>query len=139
MISGPSGGRSLKCAEFTTGIFETKLAPDEIIERVRIPKLSAEARWGYLKLCRKSGEFANALAVVIADRRRGHCRVVVGASNGAPLVLDDTSRLVFEGRREEIHGAIAADLDRATDRHLDEFQQTLHSVAAIRAVEQVLC
>ena len=138
MISGPSGGRSLKCTEFTTGIFETKLAPDEIIERVRIPKLSAEARWGYLKLCRKSGEFASALAVVIADRRRGHCRVVVGASNGAPLVLDDTSRLVFEGRREEIHGAIAADLDRATDRHLDEFQQTLHSVAAMRAVQQVL-
>jgi carbon-monoxide dehydrogenase medium subunit len=138
MISGPSGGRSLKCIEFTTGIFETKLAPDEIIECVRIPKLSAAARWGYLKLCRKLGEFASALAVVVADRGRGHCRVVVGASNGAPLVLDDTSRLLSEGARGEIRGAVAADLDRATDRHLDEFQQSLHSVAAIRAVEQVM-
>src|SRR5882724_6504143 len=34
-LSGPSGRRLLKCAEFTTGIFETKLAPDEIIESVR--------------------------------------------------------------------------------------------------------
>jgi len=138
MISGPNGGRSLKCTEFITGIFETRLAPDEIIERVRIPKLSAEARWGYLKLSRKSGEFASALAVVIADRCRGHCRVVLGAANGAPLVLDDTSRLVFEGARGEIRGAVAADLDRATDRHFDEFQRNLHAVAALRAVQQVL-
>jgi aerobic carbon-monoxide dehydrogenase medium subunit len=138
MISGPSGGRSLKCTEFITGIFETRLAPDEIIERVRIPKLSAEARWGYLKLSRKSGEFASAVAVVIADHGRGHCRVVLGVANGAPLVLDDTSRRVSEGSRDEIRGAIAADLDRATDRHFDEFQRNLHAVVAMRAVQQVL-
>jgi aerobic carbon-monoxide dehydrogenase medium subunit len=136
-ISGPSGGRSLKCTEFTTGIFETRLAPDEIIERVRIPKLSADARWGYLKLCRKSGEFASALSVVIADRGRGHCRVVLGAANGAPLVLDATSQLVSEGRGDEIRGTVAADLDRAADRHFDEFQRNLHTVAAMRAVQQV--
>src|SRR5436853_5173579 len=53
-----SGRRSLKCTEFMTGIFETQLAAEEIIESVHIPKLSAEARWGYVKLCRKSGEFA---------------------------------------------------------------------------------
>jgi aerobic carbon-monoxide dehydrogenase medium subunit len=138
MISGPRDRRSIKCAEFATGIFETRLAPDEIIERVRIPKLSAEARWGYLKLCRKSGEFASALAVAIADPERGHCRVVVGAANGAPLVLDDTSRLLFEGARGDIRGAVSADLGRATDRHFDEFERNLHSVAAIRAVQQVL-
>ena len=67
MVCGPGGRRSIKCAEFTTGVFETKLAADEIIESVRIPRLSADARWGYLKLCRKSGEFASALAVVVAD------------------------------------------------------------------------
>jgi aerobic carbon-monoxide dehydrogenase medium subunit len=138
MISGPSGGRSLKCTELTTGIFETRLAADEIIECLRIPKLSAEARWGYLKLSRKSGEFASALAVVIADRGRGHCRVVIGAANGAPLVLDDTSRLVSEGAIGEIRGSVAADLDRAKDRHFDEFQRNLHAVAAMRAVQQVL-
>jgi aerobic carbon-monoxide dehydrogenase medium subunit len=137
-LSGSSGRRSLKCAEFTTGIFETKLASDEIIESVRIPRLSTDARWGYLKLCRKSGEFASALAVVIADRRRGYSRVVLGAANGAPLVLHDASRLVFEGGIEDIRGAISADLDRAADRHFDEFERNLHAVAAMRAVQQVL-
>jgi carbon-monoxide dehydrogenase medium subunit len=138
MVCGSGGRRSVKCAEFTTGVFETKLAADEIIESVRIPKLSADARWGYLKLCRKSGEFASALAVVIADHTRGHCRVVLGAVNGPPLVLDGTARLVPSGRRDDIRNAVAADLDRAADRHFDEFQRNLHGVAATRAVQQVL-
>jgi aerobic carbon-monoxide dehydrogenase medium subunit len=138
MVCGPSGWRLVKCAEFTTGVFETVLAADEIIESVRIPKLSADARWGYLKLCRKSGEFASALAVAIADHTRGHCRVVLGAANGAPLVLGDTSRLVSSGGREEMRNAVAADLNRAADRHFDEFQRNLHMVAAMRAVQQVL-
>jgi len=45
-VRGPNGQRTLKCAEFTTGIFETQLAANEVIESVRIPKLSADARWG---------------------------------------------------------------------------------------------
>jgi aerobic carbon-monoxide dehydrogenase medium subunit len=138
MVCGPAGRRPIKCTEFTTGVFETALAIDEIIEGVRIPKLSADARWGYLKLCRKSGEFANALAVVIADRTRGHSRLVLGAANGAPLVLDETSRLVSEGGRGDISGAVAVDLDRAANRHFDEFQRNLHTAAATRAVRQVL-
>src|SRR5271156_6679869 len=126
MVFGPGGRRSVKCAEFTTGVFETVLAADEIIESVRIPGLSADARWGYLKLCRKSGEFASALAVAIADRTRGHSRVVLGAANGAPLVLHETSRLFSESGLGDISGAVADDLDRATDRHFDEFQRNLH-------------
>jgi carbon-monoxide dehydrogenase medium subunit len=137
-VCGPSGRRSFKCTEFTTGIFETKLASDEVIENVRLPKLSADARWGYLKLCRKSGEFASALAVVVLDRGRGFSRVVLGVANGAPLVLEEASRLVAEGRRGEVRGAVATTLDRATDRHFDEFQRNLYTVTAMRAVQQVL-
>jgi carbon-monoxide dehydrogenase medium subunit len=138
MVCSPGGRRTIKCSEFTTGIFETTLAADEIIESVGIPKGSADARWGYLKLCRKSGEFASALAVVVADHSRGHSRVVLGAANGAPLVLHETSRLVSENGRGEIQDAIAADFDRAADRQFDEFQRNLHAVATTRAVRQVL-
>jgi aerobic carbon-monoxide dehydrogenase medium subunit len=138
MVRGPGGLRSIRCAEFTTGIFETGLATDEVIENVRIPKLSPDARWGYLKLCRKSGEFASALAVAVADRARGHSRVVLGAANGAPLVLHETSRLISENGRGEVRKAAAADIGHAADRHFDEFQRNLHMVAAMRAVQQVL-
>ena len=139
MVCGSGGRRSVKCSEFTTGVFETVLAADEIIESVHIPKLSANARWGYLKLCRKSGEFASALAVAIADQTRGHCRVVLGAADGAPLVLNETSRFVSSrGRDDDLRNVVAADLNRAADRHFDEFQRNLHIVAAMRAVRQVL-
>jgi aerobic carbon-monoxide dehydrogenase medium subunit len=139
IVSGPNGRHSLKSAEFANGIYETSLGRDEIVERVRIVKLSPDARWGYVKLCRKAGEFAYALAVAVIDPARGHSRVVIGAANGAPLVLDSASRLSAEGRRdiETLRKAVAADLDRAAGRHFDRFQRTLHTVAAIRAVQQV--
>ena len=137
-LCGPDGRRLLKSAEFTTGIFETKLATDEVIETVRIHKLSADARWGYVKFCRKAGEFANALAIAVADRGRGRSCVVLGAANGAPLVLDEISQLVANGAQQNLREAVAADLDRAADRHFDEFQRNLHTVAVVRAVQQVL-
>ena len=138
-VLGPNGRRALKCAEFATGPYETKLTDEEIIESLRIPKLSAETRWGYVKLCRPSALFADALAVVIVDPGRGFARVVIGAANGAPLALDDTARLVAAGHSdlEALRSAIAADLNRASDRHFDEFERSLHTVAAIRAVQQV--
>lgn len=137
-VCGPQGRRSLKCAEFSTGVFETRLAEDEIIESVRVAHLSANARWGYLKLSRKAGEFASALAVVVADPGRGHSHVVLGAANGAPLTLGETARLVCDGGRGDIRGAVSADLDRAANRNFDEPQRNLHIVAATRAVRQVM-
>jgi aerobic carbon-monoxide dehydrogenase medium subunit len=138
VLCGPDGPRSLRCSEFTTGIYETRLADDEIIESVRVPKLSTDARWGYLKLCRKSGEFANALAIVVVDRARGHYRIVLGAANGAPLVLGAASQVLADNRREPeaLRGAVAADLDHAADRHFDDFQRNLLTVAAMRAVRE---
>jgi aerobic carbon-monoxide dehydrogenase medium subunit len=139
-IRGPHGPRSLDCVELPTGIFETHLAEGEIIERVRVPKLSADARWGYIKLTRKSGESANALAVAVADRRRGHVRVVLGAANGSPLVLAEATRALAETERdpEALRSAVAADLDNTADRHFDDFQRNLHMVAAVRAMQQVI-
>ncbi|MBV8737384.1 MAG: FAD binding domain-containing protein [Alphaproteobacteria bacterium] len=139
-VCGPQSRRSLDCGQFATGIFETRLGEGEIIESVRIPKLSADARWGYIKLTRKSGEFANALAVAVADYRRGHVRVVLGAANGPPLILAEATRALAETERdpEALHAAAAADLDNATDRHFDDFQRNLHMIAAVRAMQQVI-
>ncbi|HEY3911276.1 MAG TPA: FAD binding domain-containing protein [Stellaceae bacterium] len=138
IVCGAGGRRMLDCGSFATGIYETRLADDEIVESVRIAKLSPGARWGYVKLSRKSGEFANTLAVAVADRARGHCRVVLGAANGPPLVLADASRCLADGARDPdaLRGAIGADLDRAADRHFDDFQRNLHIVAAMRAIRQ---
>jgi aerobic carbon-monoxide dehydrogenase medium subunit len=138
ILCGPRGQHSLKCTEFITGVFDTRLAADEIVMSIRIPRMSADGRWGYVKLCRKSGEFASALAVAVEDRPRGHTRVVIGAANGAPLVLENASRALSDRRTDDIAAALAADLDGAASRHFDEYQRSLHNVAAKRAVQQVL-
>jgi aerobic carbon-monoxide dehydrogenase medium subunit len=120
LVDGPQGRRNCKCAGFATGVFETVLAPGEIVTAVRVRKLPAATRWGYVKLCRKLGEFAHSLAVAILGA--GHERVVVGAAGGPPLVLDAASD-------------ISSQLDRA-GRHFGEFERTLHQVAARRALAE---
>jgi carbon-monoxide dehydrogenase medium subunit len=86
--------RTLSVREFIRGTFRTALVPGELLRAVRIPKLSTAARWGYVKACRKPGEFAHAMAAVLIDR--GVRRAVIGATGGAPIVLegDAVTRLV---------------------------------------------
>jgi carbon-monoxide dehydrogenase medium subunit len=138
VVAAPNGTRSIMCKEFVTGVFQTRLADDEILTAIRVPKLSAEARWGYVKLARKSGEFAASLAVAVRDPARGYARVVLGAADGAPLILDNASRLCAGSSFDKTaaRDAIAADLARAADRQFDDFHRSLHAVAALRAMVQ---
>jgi carbon-monoxide dehydrogenase medium subunit len=78
--------RALALHDFIRGAFRTALQPGELLRAVRIPKLSPAARWGYVKACRKPGEFAHAMAAVLVDR--GAARAVIGATGGPPIVLD---------------------------------------------------
>jgi len=81
-----SGDRTLKLRDFIRGAFRTALNPGELLRAVRVPKLSPAARWGYVKACRKPGEFAHAMAAVLVDR--GVTRAVIGATGGPPIVLE---------------------------------------------------
>jgi carbon-monoxide dehydrogenase medium subunit len=139
IIEGWNGKKAVACREFVTGIYETRLGAGEILAAIWVPKLSPQARWGYVKLARKSGEFGLSLAVAVRDPARGYARVVLGATDGAPLVLEATSRLCARGRVEAAAAreAIAADLARvAADRQFDQFRRSLHATAALRALSQ---
>jgi aerobic carbon-monoxide dehydrogenase medium subunit len=59
IIHGPSGRREIPVENFVLGMFQTTLGVGEILQAVRIPWLSIGARWGYYKVCRKTGEFAH--------------------------------------------------------------------------------
>jgi aerobic carbon-monoxide dehydrogenase medium subunit len=79
--------RTLSLRDFIRGAFRTALHQGELMRAVRIAKLSPAARWGYVKACRKPGEFAHAMAAVLLDR--DVTRAVIGATGGAPIVLQD--------------------------------------------------
>jgi carbon-monoxide dehydrogenase medium subunit len=139
VLRGPSGQRGVNALGFTTGVYETVRARDEIIEGVRIPKLSADASWGFCKFCRKSGEFANSIAAAVRDPARNYARAVLGAVAGAPIVLPQTSRLALAGETgpSAWQRAIADDL-AAQDEAFDDFKSSLHTAMTMRALAQGL-
>src|SRR5581483_9129628 len=123
VATGPQGERVIPAADFVTGLYETRLAPGEIVARLRLPKLSPAARWGYVKLARKAGEFALSLAVAVRDPARGLARIVIGAADGPPLVID--------GEFDQARTRAAIDA-----RGFDAFRSGLHAAAALRAARQ---
>jgi len=82
--------RTIPVSQLMTGAFETALAATEILEAVRLPRLSGATRFGYYKICRKTGEFAEAIGAVLLDRETQVLRVVAGATDAAPIVIEDT-------------------------------------------------
>jgi carbon-monoxide dehydrogenase medium subunit len=57
-ITGPKGKRSVKAADFFTGLFETALGPHDVIRAVRCPAASDDARFGFAELARRHGDYA---------------------------------------------------------------------------------
>lgn len=129
LAASERGEREIALEGFVTGIFETALAPDELLLGVRVRRYDARARFGYWKFCRKPGEFSEATGVVLVDPSRAVKRVVIGALDRAPLRIDDAAAIVDRFDAQAIERALdAAGLDDAYDRQL-------HRVALKRAIE----
>jgi carbon-monoxide dehydrogenase medium subunit len=122
------GARDLLVGEFVTGALESALRADEILEAVRVPAMAASARWGYVKACLKSGDFAHAMAAVLIDPEHTTARAVIGALDAAPIVLHDAAEL-FGGRitgdfKQQFDARVAdailtkAGVANAADRHI---------------------
>jgi len=123
-----AGSRGLAIEKFITGALESALRPGEIVEAVRVPVMTPSARWGYVKACRKPGEFAHAIAAVLIDPEQATARVVIGALEAAPIVLGDAAAL-FGGRvtgdfKQHFDARVAdallmkAGVTKAVDRHI---------------------
>jgi len=138
IVRGNGTTRRIPVEAFMTGVFETALASGEILQAVRIPRLSRDARWGYYKACRKTGEFAYASGAVLHDPARGVCRAVIGALEAKPIVLAD-ARALFGGKPEA--GLAASFVPQVARDALaaagvtDKIAQQMHIVAVRRAAE----
>lgn len=92
---GANGERRIPLDDFVRGIFETALAPGEVLRAVEVPVLPATARWGHWKFCRKVGEFSKATACVL-HLEGSRPRAVLAALDRPPLVLEDASDLLAD-------------------------------------------
>jgi aerobic carbon-monoxide dehydrogenase medium subunit len=87
-IAGAIGTRSMALDTFVRGTMQTALARHEVLTAVRIRRFSPRARFGFHKICRKTGEFAEAIGVVAYDPESAFYRAVAGATDGRPLIME---------------------------------------------------
>ena len=137
LLSAAGGKRLLPMERFMHGAYTTALADGELIAAVHLPRLGADARWAYVKSCRKPGEFAEASCCAVFDAQRGFARVVIGALDGAPRALPGIATAVAATgvlpSRENVDAAIAA---AAPGK--DAIDRKLITATARRCLQQVL-
>jgi carbon-monoxide dehydrogenase medium subunit len=76
---GKGGERTIAAADFFTGVFETALAPGEMLVEARVPKLGASTGWAYLKANRRAQDWATVGVAALVHRDNGS---IAGASIG---------------------------------------------------------
>ncbi len=91
---GPDGKGECRADEFVVAAYTTQLGMSDVLTGIRIPRLPPDATWGTYKLCRKIGEFAHAMAMVVAAGKSS--RVFLGATEGAPIHLTNAERVVAD-------------------------------------------
>jgi carbon-monoxide dehydrogenase medium subunit len=134
---GPGGRTKRHTAEtFLEGAFMTRLGEADLITAIEVPRLSTGAKWAYYKICRKSGEFADAIGVVVADDARGLFRVLAGATDGPPVLLTRTAARLSEAGSAHASALVTDEIGDLL-QNADEDARMLHIVAVQRALAQL--
>ena len=131
VIVGVDGERTVPAHAFFLGPFTTALQDDDVIVAVEVPRFGAGARWAYRKLCRKPGEFADAIAAGWIDPARGIARVALGALDGMPHVVTGDAAVQALGQP----AAVQQLLDNAGID--DEDARDLHAVLLGRMLKDL--
>ena len=132
-ISNRSGERSEPMTDFIKGQYSTSLAVGDIVLGVEVPRMPTP-RWGFAKAARKSGAFADSIAVAVARDQR--VAVVLAAATTRPCLMAEVSARVMAGTEHALRDAIAADL-AAEAPDADAYQKRLHTATLLRAVREL--
>ena len=136
-IRGAAGERSVPMPDFIRAAYTTALAPGEILTHIMIPRAAARARFGFYKLCRKTGELAEAMGAVLIDPERRYCRVVAGAIGSKPVVLPATTRALAATAAPPDLEELRTEIASVTHEH-DPVKLHMAAVAVHRAIDRAL-
>jgi carbon-monoxide dehydrogenase medium subunit len=142
-VRGTGGERTIRAADFFTGVFETALAPEEVLVEARVPKLGASTGWAYLKANRRAQDWATVGVAALVHRDDGK---VAGASiglvnmGGTPLRARAAEDALAGGASVADAAALVADGAEPPSDHAgsSEYRTHLARVLARRALEQAL-
>lgn len=140
---GKGGERVIPATEFFTGVFQTALAPDEVLVEARVPKLAASTGWAYVKANRRAQDWATVGVAALVHRDNGS---VAGASiglvnmGGTPLRASATEDALAGGSSAAEAAALVTDgtAPPSDQAGSSEYRAHLVQVVARRALEQAL-
>ncbi len=124
--------------QFMLAAYTTALADNEIISAIEFPVLSKQARWGYYKFCRKTGEFAEASCAVLFDSHARVARVVVGALDGTPAELPRIAEKVARSGLASLNLTDIIDALATIMPNKDLIDRRLYANAVWRSLELAL-
>jgi carbon-monoxide dehydrogenase medium subunit len=141
VIRGAGGERVVPVSEFATGVFQTAVAPTEMLVEIRVPKLVSTTGWMYLKMSRRAQDWATVAVAALVERSNGSItKASIALTNmGATAIratkaedaiasgasLADAAELIPEGSEPPSDTAASAD-----------FRTHLAKVLGRRALEQ---
>jgi carbon-monoxide dehydrogenase medium subunit len=114
VINGPRGARTVGADGFFEGPFSTALAPDEILQEIRVRLPQGAVGTAFIEFARRHGDFGlagvAAVLAVDADERVSSARIALLGVGGTPARAKDAER-ALEGRaltQESMRAAAAA-------------------------------
>ncbi len=148
VMRGPKGERTVAANRFYTDTYTTALARDEILTEIRIPVPPARSGGAYLKLKRKTGDFAVAAAAVqlTLDAKGAIASASIGLTNAGPTPLEalDAAKFLVGKQPDAKTTAEAAKLAAAAShpsadvRGSVEYKQQMVRVLSERALQKAL-
>ena len=141
VVRGASGDRTVPASEFFTGVFQTAVAPAEMLVEVRVPKLGSSTGSAYVKMSRRAQDWATVAVAAVVERSNGSiAKAAIGLTNmgGTPLRASAAEEAIAGGASIEDAAALAADgAEPSSDLTASaEFRRHLARVLTRRALEQ---
>jgi carbon-monoxide dehydrogenase medium subunit len=137
-IAGRDGVRTVAARDFFQGVFETAAGPHELVTEVRVPKLTGDHVWSYLKFRRRAQDWATVGVAAVARRSNGGVAepAIALVSMGATPLRAEAAEAAWAAGSDP--GAVAA---AGTEPPSDtngsaEYRSHLVQVLVRRAVEE---
>jgi carbon-monoxide dehydrogenase medium subunit len=117
-MTGPKGRRAVEADDFFKGLYETAMAPDEVLTSIRLPTAQPTLRYGFAELSRRHGDYAIVGLAASAQAGNGKLSDVRLAFFGVdltPIRARHAEAALATGDIENAVAALASDLDPPDD------------------------
>ncbi len=98
VLQGPNGERSVKAVDFFHGMYMTDMAANEILTEIQFAPLPKNTGCAYVKLKRKTGDWATAAAAVVLQMTQGkvsHVRIALTNAGDTAMRANNAESLLL--------------------------------------------